>query len=163
MAKKAASSVKKTVISSVLENVELKKEAKKLAKATEKEQLAAFSKNGPYANDPVAALKLGVYLLEEIKDATKANNSNTEHFLSLCDETIALIKHSLEDPNLTAKERNQAKDQLMEVIRMADKNIAETRKATQDNIKTAITVSGVVVAAIGALKLVTSVLSKKNI
>lgn len=126
----------------ILDDESIRKYALQLSKEPISQQIQALS-TGPYANNSLAAVKLGLQLVNLLQKATENSHKENAQFLQLCQTTSEAIKKSIADGKLTPEEEIHARDQLMKVLETAEKNMDKARQERSSNVQTAVVAASV--------------------
>ena len=133
----------------IVEESDIKKVAKKLAKASLNEQQLAI--DNIFAQSAVNAIKVAIETIEIIKKSNDDLMKSSKQFMALCDKGIETLQKSIQDGEVTETEKRDVRDKIMDILKMASDSQSNASLAVKEGRDKTIVAGAVVSGSLGAL------------
>ena len=132
----------------IVEESDIKKVAKILAKASLNEQQLAI--DNIFAQSAVNAIKVAIETIEILKKSNDDLMKSNKQFMALCDKAIETLQKSIQDGEVTETEKRDVRDKIMDILKMASNSHSNASVAVKEGRDKAIVAGAVVSGSLGA-------------
>lgn len=115
-----------------------------------------------FEENALFAVNVSKELIEIVKESVNNKSENQKQFIALCDNAIDSCNLALKDDSISDEEKLAIRQQINEIIKMADESNKQYQRDHTEMVKTGIKTVGIAATVIGVVGAIAAAITKST-